>query len=172
MTLSIIALAPNEAFLQQVDPDLCEIKETITSNGLRTIEFTYKFQEYLEDKQIFRLGNKLWIQGDINLTDALYVINTNVEQDLFKENSFTFEAEEVLVELNNAPLTSNLDLTAHTDVFKKRTVNGATEVLIDWNSLNYWFGDFFNIGVVQDCLNTDIQYIPFFGTYNKMTLLR
>ena len=123
MTLTIIALTPDEKFLQMLDPDLCEIKETISKDGLRTIDFEYRFQDYPEDKQLFRLGNKLWIQGDINLTDCLYIINTKVEQDIYKENSFTFDAEEVLVELNNAPVVSHLDLQTHTDVFKKRIVN-------------------------------------------------
>ena len=172
MTLTIIALTPKEEFLQMVDPDLCEIKEINQSNGLRAIQFEYRFQDFTEDKQLFKHGNKLWIQGDINVDDCLYVINTKVEQDLFKENSFTFEAEEVLVELNNAPVVSHLDLTNHSSVFKTRTVNGTTEVKIDWNSLNWWFGEFFNMGIIQNCLNSDLQYIPFFGTYNLMSLLR
>jgi len=172
MTLTIIALTPKEEYLQVIDPDLCEIKETIQANGLRTIDFTYKFQDYTEDKQLFKLGNKLWIQGDINLTDCLYVVNTTVKQDIYKENSFTFDAEEVLVELNNAPLVSHLDVTTYSSVFKEQRINGAQQLKIDWNALNYFFGEFFNIGVVQDCLNRTIQWIPFFGTFNLMNLLR
>ena len=169
---SIVMLAPDERVIRHIDPDLCEIKETIKSNGLRTINLEYYFQKYDEDKELFKLGNKLWIQNDINLTDCLYVVNTKVKQDIFKDNCFTLELEEVLVELNNAPLTSHLDLSSHSGVFKTRTINNATEVKIDWNCLNYWFGDFYNIGVLQDCLNSSVQWIPFFGTYNKMQLLR
>jgi hypothetical protein len=110
---TIVALTPTEEFLQFIDPDLCDIKETLTTNGLRTIEFEYRFQKYEEDKQLFQQGNKLWIQNDENLTDALYVINTKVKEDIFKENSFNLECEEVLVELNNAPLVSHLDLTKY-----------------------------------------------------------
>ena len=167
-------LTPDEKFLQFLDPDLCDIKETITTGGLRTITLDYKFQTYEDDKQLFRLGNKLWISGDVNLSDALYVVNTSVKQDIFKENSFTCTLEEVLVELNNAPLVSHLDLTTYSSVFKVKTdsTTGETRVKIDWNSLNYWFGDFFNIGVVQDCLNSTIQWIPFFGSFNLMRLLR
>ena len=58
MTLTIIALTSTEQYLQVVDPDLSEITETITSGGLRTIKFDYKFQDYAQDKQIFKLGNK------------------------------------------------------------------------------------------------------------------
>lgn len=169
---AIVSLSPDERFLQFLDPDLCEIKETIKKGEVRTITLNYYFQDYKEDKQLFRIGNKLWLSGDINLTDCLYVINTNVKEDIYDNNCFTIELEEVLVELNTAPFVSHLDFTDHSDVFKTKTLNGALEVKIDWNSLNYWFGGFFNIGVVQDCLNERVQWIPFFGTYNRMNLLR
>ena len=136
------------------------------------IDLEYTFQDYVEDKELFRKGNKIFICKDINIRDCLYVINTDVKVNIFDENQFTLPLEEVLVELNNAPLVSHLDLSNHSDVFKTRTHNGALEVKIDWNSLNYWFGEFFNIGVVQDCLNSTVQWIPFFGTYNLMNLLR
>ena len=167
-------LTPDEKFLQFIDPDLCDIKETITKGGLRTITLEYKFKNYDTDKQLFMLGNKLWFSDDINLRDCLYVINTEVKQDIYKENSFTCECEEVLVELNNAPLVSHLDLTTHSSVFRVKTddTSKETRVKIDWNSLNYWFGKFFNIGVMQDCLNPTVQWIPFFGSYNLMNLLR
>ena len=84
---SIVMLTPDEKFLQFLDPDLCDIKETITTGGLRTITLDYKFQTYEDDKQLFQLGNKLWVSGDVNLSDALYVVNTSVKQDIFKDNS-------------------------------------------------------------------------------------
>ena len=98
MTLTIVVLNEREEFLQFLDPELCSIKETCTINGLRTIVFEYKFQDMKKDKKLFKLGNKIWIQGGTNLTDCLYLINTSVKQDIFKENSFTFDAEEILVE--------------------------------------------------------------------------
>ena len=57
--MNVIVLTPDEQFLEFLDPDLCEITETVTTNGLRTIEFDYKFKDYKEDKQLFKLGNKL-----------------------------------------------------------------------------------------------------------------
>lgn len=171
MTLSIVALTPEEEFLQFLDPELCSIKETCTINGLRTIAFEYKFQDMVEDKKLFKLGNKIWIQGDNNLTDCLYLINTSVEQDIYKENSFSFECEEVLVELTYAPLLSHLEFTT-ANGFKLASENGSQCVKVDYNSLFYWFGKYFNIGVVQDCLSRHAQYISVTGTISPMALLR
>lgn len=126
-----------------------------------------------EDKKLFKLGNKLWIQGDNNLTDCIYIINTSVKEDIFKENSFTFEAEEVLVELTYAPVFSHLEFTS-TNGFK--VVNngheGEKQYYVDYNSLNYWFGKYFNIGVVQKPVNYTQEYITFSGTITPMNLLR
>jgi len=160
-----------EEFLQFLDPDLCSITEKIETNGLRTISVDYKFQDMKEDKLLFKLGNKIWIQGDNNLTDCLYLINTSVREDIFKENSFTFEAEEVLVELTYAPLHSHTDITADNG-FKIVTENGSQMVRVDYNALNFWFGEFFNIGVVQECISTYARYITVTGTLTPMALLR
>ena len=153
--ISIIALDSKEEFLQFIDENLIDIKETIETGGLRTIDVTYTFQDLQKDKELFRLGNKLWIQGDTNLTDCLYVINTKVTQNVYDENTISFEAEEVLVELNYAPLFSQTELDVTIDnvrIFKAGTGDG--EVIVDWNALNYWFGDYYNIATVQDCIST------------------
>lgn len=168
--LSIVVLNPSEEFLQFLDPELCDLKESQSVEGLKTLEVEYTFQDAKEDKELFKIGNKIWIQGDVNLSDCLYVIDTEVKQSVFKDNSFTFEAEEVLVELNYTPLVSHTELDK--TCFKTRTTNGELTVRIDWNSLNRWFGDYFNIGVVQDCLSTYASYVPFTGTMTRMSLLR
>ena len=171
MTLSITVLSQEEEYLQFLNPNLCEIEETDEAQGLRTIKISYKFQDLKEDKQLFRLGNKIWIQGDENLTDTLYVINTSITEDIYKDNSFTFEAEEVLVELNYAPLFSQTELTTENG-FQLSTNNGKVEVTINWNAINYWFGAYYNIGVVQDCLSEQAQKISLTGTMTRMSLLR
>lgn len=171
MTISIVVLTPEEKFLQFLDPELCTIKETCTTNGLRTLSFEYKFQDMKKDKKLFKLGNKIWVQGDNNITDCLYLINTKVKQSIFKDNSFTFECEEVLVELTYAPLFSHLEFTA-ANGFSFGSLNGSQTIRVDYNSLNYWFGKWFNIGVVQDCLSTYAQYISITGTISPMAILR
>ena len=68
--MNIVVLNNDEEFLQFLDPELCSIEETIEYGGLRTIHIEYKFQDAVEDKKLFRIGNKIWIHGDSNLTDC------------------------------------------------------------------------------------------------------
>ena len=82
--LNITVLDNEENFIQFLDPELCEIVETIEKDGLRTLDFTYMFQDMVEDKKLFKIGNKIWIYGDSNLADCLYVINTSVRQDIYQ----------------------------------------------------------------------------------------
>lgn len=199
MTLTIVVLDNTEKFLRFLDPDLCHLEETIEYGGLRTLSFEYTFQDLLEDKELFRVGNKIWVQGDNNIDDCLYVINTEVEQDIYDENSFTFEIEEVLVELNYAPVFSQTELYYWVDnqtnviyktdeeareergvdwrdyvkqLFTVKTENGKLEVVVDWNALNYWFGEYFNLGVIQKCISDYASRISITGTVNRMDLLR
>ena len=115
MVLSIVILDKKEDFIQFLDPDLCKLEETIEEGGLRTLSLTYQFKDLVEDKQLFKIGNKVWVSGDVNLSDCLYVINTEVTQDIYDENSFSLDLEEVLVELTYAPLFSQTELLTASD---------------------------------------------------------
>ena len=169
--VNIVVLDSEENFIRFLDPELCDLTETIEKGGLRTLHFTYYFQDMVEDKELFKIGNKLWLNGDSNLADCLYVINTSVEQDIYQKNSFTCEMEEVLVELNYAPVFTQLELTA-SNGFTITTSNGQVSVTVNYAALNYWFGEYFNIGVVQKCLSDYNAQITFTGAMNLMTLLR
>ena len=171
MTLTIVVLDQEEQFLKNLLPDACQLEETIEEGGLRTLHLTYTFDDFLEDKKLFHIGNKIWVQGDENLSDCLYVINTSVKEDIYKENSIEVELEEVLVELNYAPLFSQTELTT-ANGFNVSTTNGKQEVTVNWNAINYWFGAYFNIGVVQDCISEYAQKISLTGTMTRMNLLR
>ena len=177
MVLTIVVLNQKEEFLEFLDPDLCTLEETIEYGGLRTLSFEYKFRDLVKDKELFRIGNKIWIQGDTNLSDCLYVINTEVKQDIYKENSFTLELEEILVELNYAPVFPQTELQTAVDyeghsIFRLISEHGKEECIVDWNALNYWFGDYFNIGIVQDPISEYAKRISITGTINRMELLR
>ena len=170
---NITVLTNEEEFIRFLDPELCEITETIEKDGLRTLSFKYFFQDMVEDKKLFKIGNKVWVYGDPNLADCLYVINTSVTQDIYQENCFTCEMEEVLVELNYAPLFTQNELsTSNGFTFSTNQNDEEYSVLVNWNSLNYWFGEYFNIGVVQKCLSDYNAKIGLSGTINLMTLLR
>lgn len=170
MTLTLVAMDNSEKFIRFLDPELCHIEEDNNKDGLRTLHLEYTFQNFNEDKELFRIGNKLWVQGDENIDDCLYVINTAVEQDIYKENCFTLPLEEALVELYYAPLFSQVEL--NDSAFNTQLSNGEREVTVDWNALNYWFGNYFNIGVVQSCLNEYCQRVNIKGSVNRMSLLR
>ena len=169
--VTIIALTPDENFIQFLDPELCTIEETHEYRGLRTLSMEYKFQDLSKDKRLFKKGNKLWVTGHSNpRDDCLYVIDTEVTNDVYQENSFKFEIEEVLVELNFAPLFTQLDLSK--SCFDVSTTNGKVEVTVNWNALNGWFGKYFNIGVVQKCISTYANKISLNGSMTLMSLLR
>lgn len=171
--MNITVLNNDEEFIRFLDPDLCDINETIEKGGLRTLTFEYKFQDMIVDKELFKIGNKVWIYGDSNLADCLYVINTSVVQDIYEENSFSFECEEVLVELNYAPVFTQTELSSENGfTFSQNSGTNEYSVVVNWNALNYWFGEWFNIGVVQKCLSDYNEKISINGTMNLMTLLR
>ena len=176
MGLSIVLMDINETILEFVDNDLVELEETISKNGLRTLSVDYIFEDFQKDKELFQLGNKLWIQGDKHLNDCLYVINTEVTENVFDENKFSFNAEEVLVELNYAPIFSQTELGKkdgdNNYIFKRGTTNNEAWVEVNYNALNYWFGDYFNIGVVQECATDYASRININGTIQLMNLLR
>lgn len=171
--MTVVILDNDENFIQFLDPELCQLTETIEKSGLRTLDFEYKFQDMVEDKKLFTIGNKIWVENDSNLKDCLYVINTSVEQDIYQENMFKCEIEEVLVELYYAPLFSQTELTTQNGfTFSTNSSNQEYSVVVNWNALNYWFGEYFNIGVVQKCMSDYNAKIGISGTINLMTLLR
>lgn len=169
--MNVIVLDYNENFIEFLDPDLLEVKEEYEIGGIRSIDVTY-YMENMEDAQrLFSMGNKLFVSGDTNITDCLYVINTEVRRDYFKENNVVFTAEDVIVELNYAPLFSQTDLTAKNG-FTLSSSAGEINVTVNYNALKYWFKNFFNIGVVQSCISTELSKISPTGTMTLMELLR
>ena len=64
--VNIVVLDSEENFIRFLDPELCDLTETIEKGGLRTLHFTYYFQDMVEDKELFKIGNKLWLNGDSN----------------------------------------------------------------------------------------------------------
>ena len=171
--MNIIVLDNREKVIHFLNPDLVDIVETF-EDGLRSIEVKYNIEEFLDAKQYFKQGHKIFINPEKEeenvLTTCLYVLNTEVKQDLFKENTFSFTAEEVLVELNYAPFFTQTELS--NSAFTTSQLNGETAVTVNYNSLNYWFGEYFNIGIVQDCISTYASKITFTGSMPLMTLLR
>ena len=55
--LNIVILDSHEKFLQFLDPNLCDITESQSIDGLKTLNFEYKFQNAADSRryEIFRL---------------------------------------------------------------------------------------------------------------------
>lgn len=171
MSLSVVILDSDEKFIQFLDNDLLTLTENHETYSLRTLKVEYNIDSIEEAQKLFRHGYKIWVSGDPSLTDCLYVINSNVEKDLFKENQVTLEAEEVLVELNYAPPFLQTEVTS-ANGFTINKQNSQDYVKVNYYSLNYWFGDYFQIGIVQDCLTVHASKIAPRGIMSKMELLR
>jgi hypothetical protein len=168
--MNIIVLDNSEKILTFLNPDLVDVVETF-EEGLRSIDVSYNIEELLDAQKWFVSGHKIFITGgQPRLTDCLYVLNSEIQQDLFDENRFSFTAEEVLVELNYAPFFTQTELK--NAAFTTSQIRGETAVTVNWNSLNYWFGDYFNVGIVQDCLSAYLSKITFNGSMSLMNLLR
>ena len=168
--LTVVILDNSEKFIDFLDPDLIELSETHSTYGLRCLELNYRIDSFEEAQELFKSGHKIWVQGDNSLTDCLYVINSNIEKDLFLENQVNLTAEEVLVELNYAPPFSQTELTGNGFTIKK--VNSEDNVKVNYYFLNYWFGKYFQIGVVQDCISQYASRIAPTGVMPLMELLR
>ena len=168
---NVVVLDNNEEFLEFLDTDLLEMVETHEIGGLRTVSVDYTYKDLQRAKEIFKNGHKIWVQGHDQLTDCLYVINTDIQQNLAYDHSFSFNAEDVLVELNYAPLVYQNQLTS-SNGFTVNNTSDAVEVRINWNALNNWFKYYYNIGIIQDCLGTNTNKVTFSGTMNLMSLLR
>ena len=166
--LTAIVLDNSEKFLQYLDTNLLSIEEGNERYGLKTVSISYFITDIEEAKELFRIGHKIYVHEKNYLKDCVYVINTDLKKDYFKENKVTFDAEEKLTELNNVPYFSQTELTAANGF----TIDSNKAVTVDFNALNVWFGDYFRIGLVQPCVSSDLQKISPTGTMSKMELLR
>lgn len=164
MTLTAILLDELENYITYLDSDRASFEETQEAAGVATLSVQYYLNEE-ESSDLFRLGYKLWIQGDNNLKDCLYVLNTKVSEDI-DEHYVEFEAEEILVELNYAPPASQ------TDINSSNFDMSSSNIIVNRKALEFWFGKYFNIGTVQECLSQSMSKITFTGSVSLMTLLR
>lgn len=152
---NVLLLSNDEQPLIWLDPEKLEINVVEEKDKLKTISLEYPLSS--ESARYFKLGNKIWMPKSQGINSCLYIINSKYKLDYWANNVVTVDAEEVLVELNN------VDLFTQTDT-KTVTVNRAR--------LEEWFGDYFNIGTVEPCLNSNLAVISTAGTMTKMMLLR
>lgn len=153
-----IILDQNENFLEWLNPEYIDIEETNEIGELRTVSVSYPIVDDIKHtKELFRIGNKLWIPEGAGLTSCLYVISSECKQDYFDKNTFSFDAEDILVELNYAELWVQ-------ETTKTITINST--------NLNKWFGIYYHIGTVENCTPESAKSIENNGTMSKMEWLR
>ena len=170
--LTVVVLNQREDFLQFLDTNKLTIVETNERFGLRSVDLTYEINENDDIPELFKVGNKLWVSAinEEDITDCLYVMNTPLKRD-YQDNEVTITCEEVLTELNYTVPITQTEITT-SNGFTLSTVNNEKVVTINYNALNYFFGYYFNIGIVQDCLSNYLSKIPIKGTMTLMSLLR
>lgn len=160
MVANAIVLDSDENFIEFLDPNLLDIKYTNEEYGIKTVSITYYVKGIEDYKNLFKIGNKIYVPTDGYIPNVLYIINTPVENDLFKENNVVFDAEEKLVELNHA-------------FFSQTSIASATGIVnINYASLFDFFGDYFQIGIIQRCLSPYMEKVIPTGTMTLMELLR
>lgn len=160
MAANVILLDSDENFIEFLNPDLLEISYTNERYGIKTVTMTYNVEQIRDYENLFKVGNKIYVVNDVYIPNVLYIINTHVEKDLFEKNNVVFNAEEKLVELNNV-------------FFSQTSIESANGVVtIGYDSLFDLFGDYFNIGIIQNCLSTYMENVIPTGTMTLMELLR
>ena len=69
-----VLLDNNESFLAWLNPELLEIQETEEQGCLTTLSITYPIEDILKAKELFKIGNKIWIPQVNGLRACLYII--------------------------------------------------------------------------------------------------
>ena len=158
MSFTILVLNSKEDPLEYLDSDQCEIEEICEEKELRRLTLIYPLGENINHiREIFKIGNKIWIPGGNSLEPCLYIISSTNKFDFWQDNNIELELEEVLVELN------------YVELFEQKDNEKCT---IDRSFLEEEFGNYFNIGIVEDCLTTNLKSVALNGTMTKLELLR
>lgn len=160
VSFTILMLDPNEEPLEYLDSEQCEIEEVSEEKELRRLTLTYPLGDNINHtRELFKIGNKVWIPGGNGLEPCLYIISSANKFDFWEDNNIELELEEVLVELN------------YVELFQQRDNEIVT---INANFLQEEFGTYFNIDSkkIEGCLTSSLQKVALNGTMTKLELLR
>lgn len=162
---NIIILSEDENVLTWLNSDEVEIEESRSTSSVRSISLTLPIQDGNQEfKNLFKMGNKIYIPSSEVTESCLYVINTQYTINYWADNTLEVEAEEVLVELNYAEpfyyAGEKIRVIPVSDEWSKQVEN-----------LDKWFGDYYNIGKVNYPTSEELAYIEPCGSMTKMELL-
>ena len=160
MSFTILVLNPNEEPLEYLDSEQCEIEEVSEEKELKRLSLIYPLGDNINHtRELFKIGNKVWIPGGNGLEPCLYIISSANKFDFWEDNNIELELEEVLVELN------------YVELFQQRENENVT---INATFLQEEFGKYFNIDPenIEGCLTNSLQKVALNGTMTKLELLR
>ena len=158
MSFTIVILNQQEEPLKYLDAEQLEITQVSEIGELQRITITYPLDTININliRELFKIGNKVWVPEKNGLNACLYVISNSIKYDYWDKSSVKLELEEVLVELN------------YVELFKQYSAETKT---INRTLLEEQFGDYFNIGIVESCMGSRGN-VPLNGTMTKLGLLR
>ncbi len=158
MGFTVLVLDQNENPLEYLDSEILEISQTSEIGELQTLSITYPLDDENINKtrELFKIGNKIWIPGTNGLDPCLYVISNSTKYDYWDKNHIEIELEEVLVELN------------YVELFQQYSAETKT---INRTLLEEQFGKYYNIGTVETCMGSRGN-VALNGTMTKLELLR
>lgn len=163
---NIIVLSPDEQVLSFLNPDIVDIEEKRSIDNIRSISLKMPITENNKEyKNLFRMGNKIYIAESEVSSSCLYVINTNYKLNYWADNTIEVEAEEVIVELNNVepffyvgnPITV-VPVSENEDIRRSQ--------------LNSWFGKYYNIGTVEYPTSDILSTVEPVGSMTLMELMK
>lgn len=160
MSFTILVLDSNEEPLEYLDSEQCEIEEISEEKELRRLTLIYPLGDNINHtRELFKIGNKVWVPGGNGLEPCLYIISSANKFDFWEDNNIELELEEVLVELN------------YVELFQQRQNENVT---INATFLQDEFGTYFNIDQdnIEACLTDRLQKVALSGTMTKLELLR
>lgn len=159
--MNILLYKDNEDFLKYLDPEKAEIKEVKESGQLSTLSLIYPLTNAKADiTYYFKPGHKILLVDKEYA--GFYVINENITYDIYGDKSIEVILEDVLVELNYAPMISELEFK---DKYK------LMETVSEWKTaLKEWFGDYYDIGKVN--LGSISNILSLKGSMSLMNWLR
>lgn len=154
--LNVIVMDEFENTIAWLNPDLVNITETNKEETCRKISIEYPLNKapVKGSKDWYMQGNKIFVPSTLGIDNCLYVINSEYELDYWKENTVSFEAEEVLTELNYE----------HIPLFTE-------SIKVTKDKLTSWFGSYYTIKNV-DKLDTGKTTVSPGGVVSLMNLLR
>ena len=88
MGFTVLVLDQNENPLEYLDSEILEISQTSEIGELQTLSITYPLDDENINKtrELFKIGNKIWIPGTNGLDPCLYVISNSTKYDYWDKN--------------------------------------------------------------------------------------